>query len=115
MDVHNEFIAQEKTLVFYAGKPVINKRHAFFDIDGNPWPFTDATGFTWNIWEERDGGIKLIAWTSPDNLSSADNEIILNASAESTNIGIGRYYYEIEYLISGGYPILIAYGQARFI
>ena len=114
MDIHNEFIAQEKDLVFYAGKAILNKRHAFYHVDGNAWDFTDATGFTFKIWEEREGGLLMIDWDDA-NLSNSGNEIILNAQGSDTNIERGKYYYEIEYLVAGGYSVLIAYGQAKFI
>lgn len=118
MDIHNEFIAQKKRLVFYAGKAVLNKRHAFFDINEDPWNFSAATGFTFKIWEEREGGQLMITWTSPTNLTLSTtntNEIILNAPAIDTTIERGKYYYEIEYLLSGGYSVLIAYGEADFL
>jgi hypothetical protein len=117
MDIYNEFIAQEKDLVFYAGKAILNKRHAFFDINGELWDFSAATGYTFKIWEEREGGLLMIDWDDT-NLSlstSNENEIILNAPATDTDIERGKYYYEIEYLVAGGYSILIGYGQANFI
>lgn len=115
MDIHNEFIATKKELVFYAGKPVLNKVHAFYDVDGNPWDFSAAVGFTFKIWEEREGGLLKISWSSPENLSWGGNEMVLNAPSEDTSIYRGRYYYEIEYILAGGYGVLVAYGQARFI
>jgi hypothetical protein len=115
MDIHNEFIAQEKNLVFYAGKPIINRVHEFNDINGNPWDFSEATGLFFNVFEEREGGIQLIAWADPENLASSGNQIILNSNASDTDIGIGKYYYEQGYLIAGGYEVLTAYGQAKFI
>jgi hypothetical protein len=118
VDIHNEFIAQEKELFFYSGKAVLNKRHAFFDINGSPWSFSAATGYTFKIWEEREGGYQVIDWTSPTNLTlstSDTNEILLNAPNTDTSIERGNYYYEIEYIIAGGYTILIGYGTAKFI
>lgn len=118
MDIHNEFIANEKELYFYSGKPVLNKRHAFFGINGAPWNFSSATGYTFKIWEEREGGYLMIDWTSPTNLTlsaSNTNEILVNAPSTDTSIERGNYYYEIEYLIAGGYTILIGYGRACFI
>ena len=117
MDIHNEFIAQEKELFFYSGKSVLNKRHAFFDINGDPWNFSLATGFTFKIWEEREGGALMIDWDDTNlTLSASDtNEVLLNAPASDTAIERGKYYYEIEYLIAGGYTILIGYGVAKFI
>lgn len=115
MDIHTEFIAQKKELVFYAGKPVLNKVHKFFDIDGSDWSFSDAVGFTFKVWEERDGGLQKISWSSPTNLTWSGNELVLNAPATDTAIAIGKYYYEIEYSIAGGYGVLVAYGEAKFI
>jgi hypothetical protein len=115
MDIHNEFIAYEKELFFYSGKPVLNKVHAFYDRFGSPWNFSDAVGFTFKIWEEREGGYLMIDWTSPANLQNSGHEITLNAPASDTTIERGKYYYEIEYLLAGGYSVLIGYGKATFI
>lgn len=114
MDIHNEYIANEKELFFYKGKAILNKRHAFYDINGNPWDFSLATGFTFKIWEEREESHLLIDWDDT-NLTNSGNEIILNAPASDTGIERGHYYYEIEYEIAGGYTILIGYGRATFI
>lgn len=117
MDIHNEFIAQEKALTFYSGKPILNKRHAFYDICGDPWDFSEAIGFTFKIWEEREGGRLMIDW-GDDNITlseSHSNELLLNSLASEANIERGKYYYEIEYLLSGGYTVLIGYGEANFI
>lgn len=116
MDIHNEFIAQKKDLVFYAGKAIINKRHAFFDRNGQEWDLSDATGFTFKIWEEREGGRLMIEWDD-DNITASTsntNEFILNSPATDTNIERGKYYYEIEEIV-GGYPVLLAYGEANFL
>ena len=114
MDIHNEFIAFKKDLVFYAGKPVLNKVHAFYDVDRSTWNFSDAVDFYFTIWEEREGGLQLIRWTNT-NLTVNGHELILNAPAADTSIERGKYYYEIEYTIAGGYSVLIAYGEAKFI
>lgn len=114
MDINNVFIAQKKDLVFYAGKPIINKRMAFYDINGSPWNFSFAEGFRFRVWEEREDGLLMIEWDD-SNLTNVNHELILNSQSGVTSIELGRYYYEIEYIISGGYPILIAYGQCKFI
>jgi hypothetical protein len=113
MDTHNEFIAYKKDIVFYAGKPVLNKVHTFYDVNGEAWDFSDATGYTFKVWEEREGGRLMITWTSPTNLTNNANNIVLNATDTSSERG--KYYYEIAYLIAGGYEVLIGYGQAEFI
>jgi hypothetical protein len=115
VDIHNEFIAQEKGLVFYRGKPILNRVHSFYDVNGIAWNFSAATGFTFKIWEEREDGLQVIDWSSPANIGNNSNYLILNAPGVDTDIEIGNYYYEIEYVISGGYTVLIAYGRAKFI
>ena len=114
MDIHNEFIAQEKNLVFYAGRAVLNKRHVYYDINGDPWSFASAIGFYFKIWEEREDGLLLIDWDDT-NLSNSDNEVILNAPATDTDIERGKYYYEQGYIQSGGYDVPTNYGEAKFI
>jgi len=117
MDIYNEYIANEKNLSFYAGKAILNKVHAFYDINGDAWDFSQAIGFTFKIWEEREGGLLMINWGSPANIPSTttNNEFTLNAPATDTDIERGKYYYEIEYLTAGGYSVLIGFGQAKFI
>lgn len=115
MDIHNEFIGALYNLVFYAGKPVLNRVHEFTDCEDTPWDFSAALGFSFNIWEEREGGLQVIAWSSPNNLASSGSVIILNAPASDTSIERGKYYYEMEYTVAGGYPILLMYGEAKFI
>jgi hypothetical protein len=114
MDIHNEFIAQEKPLIFYAGKPIINRVHSFYDSDRNPWDLSDAEGFTFQVWEEREGGLLVIDWDD-DNLSNSGHQVILNAPEGDTDIQRGRYYYEINAILSGGYALLLGYGLAKFI
>lgn len=117
MDIHNEFIAQRKDLVFYAGKPVINKRHAVYDQNWDPWDFSAATNLFMQIFQEREGGLLMIDWDD-DNLAisgSHPHEIILNASETDTAIERGKYYYQLGYLIAGGYEVLVGYGEAKFI
>jgi len=117
VDIHNLFLANEKEIFIYKNKDLINKRLAFTDINGDAWSFALAIGYTFKIWEEREGGFLMIDWDDTNlSLSTSDtNEILLNAPATDTNIERGKYYYEIEYLIDGGYTILIAYGTANII
>ncbi len=115
MDIHNEFIAQKKDLVFYAGKPVLNKVHAYYDINGDAWNFSSATNYFMKVWEEREGGLQVIDWDDANLTNSGSNEVILNAQATDTDIDRGKYYYEQGYLIAGGYEVLTNYGEAKFI
>jgi hypothetical protein len=115
MDIHNTFIADQKTLVFYAGKPIINRQMDFYDINGDDWDFTEAVTHFLKVWEEREDGLLLIDWSSPDNLSHSGKTVYLNAPGSDTDLGIGKYYYEIGYLIAGGYEVLTGYGLAKFI
>lgn len=115
VDITNEYIANKKDIVFYAGKDIVNREHTFYDVDEVIWTFTDAIGFTFKIWEEREGGLLMISWDNTANLTQSANGFFLTASGSETDIEKGRYYYEIEYLVAGGYSVLIAYGEAKFI
>lgn len=115
MDIFNEFPALEKDIVFYAGKDIVDYPHVWYDRDGTIWTFTDAIGFTFKIWEEREGGLLMISWDNTTNLSQNANGFNLTASKLETDIEKGKYYYEIEYLVAGGYSVLIAFGKAKFI
>jgi len=114
MDIHNEFLAQKKELVFYAGKAILNREHTWYDLNDELWSFSDATGFTFKIWQEQDGGLLMIDWGAA-NLTPTGNGFMLNSNSSDTSITRGKYYYEIEYQVAGGYSVLIGYGLARFI
>lgn len=116
MDIHNEFLAQKKELVFYTGKAILNREHTWYDLNDELWDFSDATGFSFKIWQERDGedGLLKIDWGG-SNLTPTGNGFFLNSNSSDTNIIRGKYYYEIEYQVAGGYSVLIGYGLARFI
>ena len=115
MDIHNEFIAQEKNLVMYKEKAIINRIHRFYGLNREPWDFSDAEHFFFNIWEEREGGRLMIEWDDTNLTSSLPNDIILNAPASDSDIERGKYYYEIEYMKADGYPILIAFGEMNVL
>lgn len=116
MDIHNEFLAQKKELVFYAGKAILNREHTWYDLNDELWDFSDAIGFSFKIWQERDedDGLLKIDWGAA-NLTPTGNGFILNSNASDTALIKGKYYYEIEYQVAGGYSVLIGYGLARFI
>lgn len=113
MDIHNEFLAQKKELVFATGKAILNREHTWYDINGVLWSFSDATGFTFKIWQEE-GGLQMIDWGAA-NLTPTGNGFMLNSNSSDTTITRGKYYYEIEYQVAGGYSVLIGFGLARFI
>jgi hypothetical protein len=115
MDIHNEFIAQEKDLVMYKAKAIINRVHRFYGLNRDPWDFSDAEHFSFKIWEEREGGLLMIDWDDTNLTASLPQDIILNAPSTDTDIERGKYYYEIEYMEADGYPILIAYGQMNIL
>jgi hypothetical protein len=115
MDIHNEFIAQEKNLVMYKAKAIIDRVHRFYGLNRTPWDFTDAEHFSFKIWEEREGGLLMIDWDDTNLTASLPQDIILNAPSTDTDIERGKYYYEIEYMEADGYPILIAYGQMNIL
>lgn len=115
LDNHHEFIAVEKDLTFYSGKAVINRVNRFYDNTGSDYLLTSNIGLFFVIYEEREEGRIVFESDHNSGLSTSVNDIIFNFSVADMSIPIGNYYYELGYVVDGGYEIILAYGSLRFI
>lgn len=105
------FEGREYELSVYNGQAIINVPIRFFTVDcqSNEVAF-DFDGFEsayFKVYSERIGRtLKTIIPTR-----SAEY-LILNASeSDMTFEDNGKYFYEIGYIMSGGYDIVLRYGQ----
>lgn len=115
MDIRNEYLWIRQDLYFHAGKGIDHRPHVWTDINNNDWDFSDAIGFRFRIWEEREGGLLMIDWDSNNLTPFGTKGFYLTAPPTDTDIERGKYYYEIEYLVAGGYSVPIGVGDAYFI
>jgi hypothetical protein len=111
--IHHEFIGVEKNLIFYSGKTIINRVHSFFTYNGDLFIFNPSNSAYINIYDERDNDGYLIKELQL-NVSSS-NEIFLNVQGSDIDLPVGKYYYEFVYIDNGGYEIILAFGEAKFI
>lgn len=116
----NLFIGRERDLVAYNGQALINYAIEFYtdacnnDLDTTnnkvPFDFSNFVTGYFLISNERNGRIiKLINDVSPSGpylVINSDN-MIFDAN--------GVYYYEIGYVQSGGYDIVLMFGKINVI
>lgn len=120
--MNKTFRAAEMPLVSYANKPVLDCDFTFvFNDDGveTAYDFSAQDGLFLSIYDRKDG--KLIKeWTHNGGLTLAGNTISWNEyGAANMAFALGRYYYEIGYLLDDYTPtdirIVMAYGDHKFI
>lgn len=103
------FHATEKTLVVYNQKAIIDFAFSFYTedcVDDTDFPFTGITTAYFRAYNERLG--RLIKEIS---LTPSGYDLIFNASvADMTFEDNGNYFYEIGYVLPGGYEVALMYG-----
>jgi hypothetical protein len=107
---HKTFIGEEYDLIFYTGKPLVE-----YEIECENATFSGQVGYTLKIWEDGEDGRQLLSLVQGNGLRLSGTSIFISASSGQMDIEPGRYYYELSYLVSGGYEILVKYGLAKFI
>lgn len=111
------FDAVEDDLTFYDGKPVISFKVEFFSEECDDDLVDDEVDYTFSgfvsgyfrVYNERKGRL-IKDWAMTNDGSS----LVLNTSDTSFE-DLGIYYYEIGYLMSGGYELALMYGKLRII
>lgn len=108
------FDGVEKPLKMYNGQAVLDYDIEFFteecddDLDEEEVDFTfpSYSSSYFRIYNERSGRLlKTIA------LSRSGSSLVINASADDMTLDDkGKYYYEIGYVQTGGYEIVLMYG-----
>jgi hypothetical protein len=103
--------------VFYNAKPVLNFIIEFFveDCDGDfddeetNYTFSNFVSGYFRVYNERGG--RLIKNLPMTNISST---LVLNSN-DTTFEDNGNYYYEIGYLMTGGYELALMYGRLKVV
>lgn len=108
------FDGVEKPLKMYNGQAVLDYDIDFYteecddDLDKEEVDFTfpSYASSYFRIYNERSG--RLLKTIS---LSQSGSSLIINASADDMTLDDkGKYYYEIGYVQTGGYEIVLMYG-----
>jgi len=109
------FDGVQKELVMYNGQAVLDYAIEFYTLEDceyeQVFPFPSYSSSYLRIFNERLGTeIKDIS------LSQSGGSLIINASvSDMTFEDNGRYYFEIGYVQSGGYEIVLMYGNFQVI
>jgi len=108
LEVNTLFNGQEYKLEIYNGKPILNVGIAFYYYNCGTETAFDFTGYISSslvIYNERLGRvIKTIPLTRSSNI------LFIN-STDTVFDENGRYFYEVNYLASGGYERNLRYGD----
>lgn len=109
------FQAKDYPLIVYNGKAIIDKAFRFYtkDCDGVDEDF-DYPGFVsayMRVNNERNGRLLLTL-----ALTQSGTYLVLNASAsEMTFEDNGNYWYEVGYVMTGGYEQALRYGVLQVL
>jgi len=109
----NLFIGSNDSLNVLNGQAIINGSILFFydDCDESEFDFPNYAGLFMIVSNERDGSV-IKSFSSTTGLSRSGNAIIINLSVlDMTFTDAGKYYYELGYIISGGYEQILRYGE----
>lgn len=109
----NLFIGTKDELRVFNGQAIINGSILFFynDCDATAFDFPNYSSLFMTISDDRDGAI-IKGFTSSTGLSKSGNALIINLSeTDMTFQDIGKYYYELGYVINGGYEQVLRYGD----
>ena len=107
------FSGREKNLVAYNGQALLNFGFEFMlevcdntlDITEEPYDFSDFVSGYFHVFNERTGRrVKNIPTDAPSGAA-----IIINSN-DMLFEDLGDYYYEMGYLQTGGYEIVLMYG-----
>jgi hypothetical protein len=109
----NTYIANEVNLNFFTDKPVRNTTFVFTYDDDTDFDFPGGIGsVSLQVWEDDEDGKRLYNWTTQTEITVSGNVVFLNTA--DLNLEAGKYYYELGYVTTGGYEILLMFGEAKF-
>lgn len=109
VDAFSLFTATEQDLEVYNFAPLINLQVSITNDDGTIFPFPGYVSSLFKVYSTR-GGIQLKNISSQISLSS--NVLYFNCSQQDMTFeDNGKYYYELSYIMSGGYTFLLQYGN----
>lgn len=109
------FEAKSYPLIIYNGKPVIDKAFRFYTVDCDgiqeDFDFPNYVSSYLRIYNERSGRLLLTI-----SLTQSGSYLIANASsADMTFEDNGNYWYEVGYVMSGGYEQALRYGVLQVL
>lgn len=115
IDSYDAFIAVEAPIRVMAGKPVVNVGFLYYDYEDAPYDFSGQVGYGLKVWDNKDKNKFLKEWVQGSGLNLSNSVIFWNASAGEMDFQKGKRYYEAYYLNSGGYEVVLRYGEFQVI
>lgn len=99
----------EKPLEVYNGHPLIDYAITFVYEDGGIYPFIGYSSAFFRVFDGRQ--MKRVKNFTTQVTRNANN-LVLNCSSSDMTFPVnGKFYYEVGYVRSGGYEIVLEYGQ----
>lgn len=102
------FIAVEAGFEAYNKQSLLNFVITVNNSDDTPFPFPGYVSSYLNVYQSRDGS-QLKGYSN--QITRNSNNLVFNCSvSDMTFADNGKYYYELGFIQSGGYPVLLRYG-----
>lgn len=111
MNTDKTFIGQEASLSVFNGQAIINLpfEFVFDDCATSDYDFPGFSSAYLKVYNERGGSLVIDLST---RMTRSGKYLVLNASvADMTFEDYGKYEYEMGYILSGGYSIVLRYGE----
>src|SRR5512147_912395 len=111
MTTDKTFIGQEASLSVFNGQALINSSFEFVfdDCSSSDFDFPGFSSAYLKVYNER-GGSLVIDLSS--RITRSGKYLVLNASvSDMTFEDFGKYEYEMGYIRTGGYSVVLRYGE----
>lgn len=108
----NSFIAENEDLTAYNGQAILNLAIAYIldDDDDTEFTFPGYVSSYMNVYDSDERNNLVKAFTTQVTRNSSVQVLNLSES-DMTFESQGKYYYELGYIISGGYETVLRYGN----
>ena len=110
-DAYDAFLAVEAPIRVFKGKPIVNTVFVYANDDDTAYDFSGQVGYGLRVWDGRAKNKLLYEWTQGSGLTLVSSSIYWSASTTEMNFQLGKMYYEAYSLNSGGYEIVLRYGD----
>lgn len=108
----NTFYGVKQGLTVFNKQAILNLVFEFDYCDDSPFDFPGISGLYFTVHNER-GSRRIKNYVG---LTRTANKIVWNASeADMTFSVTGKYWYELGFVKSGGYEIVLQYGELTVI
>lgn len=112
-EIQRAFIGVEASLTLYGGQALLNSVFEFVFNDESETPYDfPAISDTYLVISNERSSRTLKSFSQSNGLTRSGNNLIFNASElDMTFEDYGSYFYEMGYVRTGGYEVVLRYGE----